>query len=256
MKYCFALISAVYLFVFGFLWSKNRELITKIANHFGYYPGRIKPLLPKQELSWLIDGNIPISLSHITNKKNSMSCLDTACVIHFLKKANPENIFELGTFDGQTTLNMAVNSNPQAKIYTLDLPRTMAQDVKLRLEQSDKSYIEKDESGVIFKGKPCEGKITQLFGDSAQYDFLPFYGKMNMVFVDASHSYEYVINDSSVALKLLRNGKGLIVWHDYSGSWDGVTKALNELYENNPDFKDLRHVDGTSFAYLLKNKNS
>ena len=43
---------------------------------------------------------------------------------------------------------------------------------------------------------------------------------MDFIFVDGSHSYDYVLNDSRKALSLLRGGKGIILWHDYPG-WTG-----------------------------------
>ncbi|MBD3183553.1 class I SAM-dependent methyltransferase, partial [Candidatus Poribacteria bacterium] len=86
-----------------------------------------------------------------------------------------------------------------------------------------------------------------LYGDSADFDFSPYFGTMDFVLVDGSHSYEYVLSDTDNALKLLKNGKGIILWHDY-GHWDGVTKALNELYESSEVFRSLKHIDGTSLV--------
>jgi hypothetical protein len=58
------------------------------------------------------------------------------------------------------------------------------------------------------------------------------------------------VNDSKLALKLLKNGKGIILWHDYDG-WEGVTSALNELYEHHPAFVSIRHIEGTSLVCLI-----
>jgi hypothetical protein len=95
-------------------------------------------------------------------------------------------------------------------------------------------------------------KICQLYGDSATFDFTPFFG-MDFIFIDGSHSYEYVLNDSRKAIQLLREGKGVILWHDYATEWwEGVTKALNDLYLNDSEFKDLKWIAGTSLVYLFK----
>ena len=69
---------------------------------------------------------------------------------------------------------------------------------------------------------------------------------MDFVFVDASHAYEYVLNDSRIALNLLRQGKGIILWHDYNRPewWPGVLKALNRLYTGSPAFSRLRQIEG------------
>ena len=101
-----------------------------------------------------------------------------------------------------------------------------------------------------FAGNPLENKIVPLEGDSASFDFEPFFDRVDFVFVDGSHSYEYVMNDSSVAFKLLRDGKGTVLWHDY-GTWSSVTLALNELYLG-PLGKNLRQIRGTSLVYLRR----
>jgi hypothetical protein len=40
------------------------------------------------------------------------------------------------------------------------------------------------------------------------------------------------------------------LWHDY-GKWQGVTRALEELYRNAPKFASLKHIDGTSLVCLV-----
>jgi predicted O-methyltransferase YrrM len=90
--------------------------------------------------------------------------------------------------------------------------------------------------------------IVQLYGDTAQFDFAPWYGTRDLVFVDACHEYEYVRNDTDIALRLSRSG-GLIIWHDY-GSWVGVTRALNEFHAHDSRFRLIRHIAGTSICFL------
>jgi hypothetical protein len=75
---------------------------------------------------------------------------------------------------------------------------------------------------------------------------------MDIVFIDGSHAHEYVLNDSEVAMKLLKKSGGTILWHDYGG-WDGVTNALNEYYVADERFSGLRSVKGTSIAILTVN---
>ena len=73
---------------------------------------------------------------------------------------------------------------------------------------------------------------------------------MDFVFVDGSHSYDYVLHDSETALQLLRQGQGVVLWHDY-GKWPEVTRALEELSHNSPKFSSLKHIDGTSLVCLI-----
>jgi hypothetical protein len=65
------------------------------------------------------------------------------------------------------------------------------------------------------------------------------------VFVDASHAYSYVVNDTRLALALVRPG-GIVLWHDYVSPAHcyGVWRALNELARELP----LAHVARTSLV--------
>jgi predicted O-methyltransferase YrrM len=168
---------------------------------------------------------------------------------------DPGCILEIGTFDGRTTLNLAAHSRPDAKVYTLDLPPAEMHHTALPLEAGEQLYIDKPASGARFAGSDVAPKITQLFGDSAAYDFRPFHQKIDLAFIDGSHAYEYVLRDSATAMTLLHKD-GIILWHDYVPEgftpWPGVRRALHELYETNPAFRDMRHIAGTSLVFLQR----
>ena len=87
-------------------------------------------------------------------------------------------------------------------------------------------------------------RITQLFGDSARFDWSHHYGRASLVFVDGSHAYDYARKDSETAFRLIRPG-GLVIWHDYS-VWPGVTRALEELERSRQ--LGLRRIRGTSLV--------
>jgi predicted O-methyltransferase YrrM len=87
----------------------------------------------------------------------------------------------------------------------------------------------------VYSGTDVEPKIRQLFADSKTLDAGEWVGKCDVVFVDGSHAYSYVVADSAKALELLRPG-GVVLWHDYAGPKHspGVYRALNELAERLP----------------------
>jgi hypothetical protein len=62
------------------------------------------------------------------------------------------------------------------------------------------------QSGAIWKGSAAAAKIKQLWADSAHFDEQPYRDRMDLVFVDTAHSYEYVRNDSGKALSMVRRG--------------------------------------------------
>jgi predicted O-methyltransferase YrrM len=190
-----------------------------------------------------------INLLEIDPLDGNIGPFELQVVCNLVKSFKPENIFEIGTFDGRTTLNMACNSTDNCRIITIDLPQSTAP--KLQLAEFEEKYIKKDCSGKRFIGLPQAAKITQLYGDTATFDFSSYYDQFDFVFVDASHSYEYVKNDTQVALKLLKPAGGIILWHDYDTPyWPGVTQALNEYSQNEKTFKDMLHIKDTSIVFL------
>ncbi|MGI9179346.1 MAG: class I SAM-dependent methyltransferase [Longimicrobiaceae bacterium] len=246
-KYGFAAGASLYLFSLGFLRERNRTLINSICQHFGYTDREVA--LPSVELHDLVPdcGAIRICAPEVV--EGNVTLLELVAINKLVSHLSPRRLFEIGTFDGRTTLNLAVNSPEGAEVFTLDLPRTDLAATALPVEPSERIYIEKDESGARYRGSGYESKITQLYGDSALFDFSPFRGSIDFVFIDGSHAYEYVLTDSRNALRMLSGTGGIILWHDYGG-WDGVTRALNELYHGQSEFGGLRRLAGTSLALL------
>ena len=167
---------------------------------------------------------------------------------NLVKKRTPKRIFEIGTFQGRTTLNMALNISENAEIITLDLPASELALTKMEIEEGEIRYVDKEISGERFLGHPVATKIRQVFGDSATFSFSEYNNSVDLAFIDGSHAYEYVINDSQKVFAMMRPG-GLIIWHDYT-NWKGVWSALNELYQSDSRFKNLKHIGGTSIALL------
>lgn len=259
IRYVYAAMCCLYLFTVGFIFAKNRSLISDICTHFGFgkkpdktvVEAPIEAIIPQIDLSEIIPESASIQILELVTVDGNISLLETIIIAKLIKHYNPSKLFEIGTFDGRTTLNMAANCSEQAKVYTLDLPKDKLYSTKLPIVPVEKKYIDKEISRLKYLGTDCEKKVVQLYGDSATFDFSPFFNMIDFMFIDGSHSYEYVLNDSKQALKMLKNGQGLILWHDYNTPfWQGVTRALNELYETS-EFRGLKHITGTSFVCLM-----
>lgn len=206
------------------------------------------PIIPKIGISEILPYEIDISLSDPEAKDGNVNLAELVIISQLVKQSKPEKIFEIGTFDGRTTLNMAKNSPASSKIFTLDLGSEEIEELS-KTPHGDRKFIGKVEAGWRFIGKQGSEKISQLYGDSTKFNFQEFFGKINLLFIDGAHQYEYVLKDSDTALKFMAP-EGIILWHDYNTSWPGVTKALNELYNQNPHFKNLKYISGTSLVYL------
>jgi hypothetical protein len=156
------------------------------------------------------------------------------------------SVVEIGTFDGRSTLNLAINAR-QARVFTLDLPPQEA--ALYPLAPGERRYVDKPQPGARFRAcdpvwQEAARRITQLLGDSATFDWTPYEGRAGLVFVDGSHAYDYVRKDSATALRLVAKG-GLVFWHDY-GRWEGVSRALDELEAEHR--LGLRHIRATSLV--------
>jgi methyltransferase family protein len=160
--------------------------------------------------------------------------------------AGGAEIVEIGTFDGRTTLNLALNAPAHLAVFTLDLPPDMTP--KFDLAPGERAFVEKPRSGRHFREAPefadAARRITQLVGDSATFDWSAHVGRVGLVFVDGSHAHDYVLADTETAFRLLAD-KGVVIWHDY-GVWEGVTRAL-EAFEAGRHL-GLRHIRGTSLV--------
>lgn len=237
------------MFTLGMRDTKGRMHVYQIADWHGY-PSPIPPCtVPEVEADKISDPKTAIELRHPIGVDGNIPLAQLVVMMRLIRSHDPQGIFEIGTFDGRTTLNMAANSGEGARIITLDLPAGQIQDAALPTDSGDSAYSEKLASGARFRSDPLASKITQVYGDSATFDYAPYNDQMDLVFIDGSHSYEYVLSDTKNARMLLRDGKGWILWDDY-GVWEGVTRALNELHKSDPDYAGMLHVKGTPLALI------
>jgi len=182
-------------------------------------------------------------------KANGNVRLSELAVLSALASGLRDNdaIFEIGTFDGRTTLNLAAASPAGCRVYTLDLPPDV--DTAHALAPGERHMVEKAESGARIRpyrdaGWSFTEKIHALHGDSGVFDFSPYEGRCGLVFVDGSHARDYVLSDSRAALRMVREG-GVVLWHDY-GIWPDVTETLESLATEQG--LAIRCIRGTSLA--------
>jgi hypothetical protein len=253
-KYFFSLFLCLYVFTAGIFSRRNRDVLSLILQNFSdrkKNTPRQNLRLPRINIQQFLGHSPAIRILEPIHFKGDTSLLELCYINQIVKRYAPKHLFEMGTFDGRTTLNLAANSPDDAVVYTLDLPRKEMNRTALKLDDRDVVLVDKELSGNRFRSAPESKKIVQLFGDTATFDFGPYENSMDFVFIDASHAYDYVLNDTRIALKLLRKGKGILVWHDYGHAFEGVTKALNEFYmSGQPPYSFIRHVSETSLAIL------
>jgi predicted O-methyltransferase YrrM len=175
------------------------------------------------------------------------SGFEIACLCALARHLQPSVILEIGTFNGNTTLQLAANTPQSTRIYTLDLPwDACASPVA---GTGDIAFITSEHRKALrFAGTEQESKIKRLYGDSLSVNFSDLLegGTADFIFIDAGHSYECVMNDSEKSFSVLNKG-GVIIWHDYGASWPSVYKYLNELANR----KNLRNIEGTELVVYI-----
>lgn len=172
-----------------------------------------------------------------------------ALITKFLK---PKKIFEFGTYNGMTTLQLALNAPKECKIYTLDLPEDARPQIPLGKIDTLVAKHFKDEfgtkTGSYFKEKK-NIKVIQILQDSAIFDPTPFKNSIDLIFIDAAHDYENKKKDTENAFFMLKNG-GIIIWHNYADvGCPDITKYLYQLSR----YKKIYHLKNTMFALYIDN---
>lgn len=190
-------------------------------------------------------------LPELKYENGNISFYETVIICLICKNFRPKSILEFGTFNGRTTINIAANTPDNASIMTVDLPKDKINNTMYPLEGSKKED-KHDELGYVGKINklytkyPFRNKIHQLWMDTAEFPAEKYLKAFKFIFVDASHSYRNVLNDSYTALKCVMP-QGIILWHDYNG-WPGVTEALDEVFFDSTKQYCFCHIEGTSMV--------
>lgn len=246
-KYARALAGSLYAFTVGWTVRRHRGLIHRISQHFGGPGDEPAGRLPEVAIEAVAPEAGPIVLPELSAELGNVTTTELAVLARLARKPGVVAAFEFGTFDGRTALALAANL-PAGRVVTLDLPAALAGATAYALHPDEVAFARKPAPGARLQGRPEAGRVTQLLGDSATFDFSPWRGQFDLVFVDASHVADYVRRDAATALTLLRpGGPGLLVFHDY-GVWPDVTTVLDELQAGDPAFAGLCRLAGTSLA--------
>lgn len=238
---------------FSFL---SLKLLIKNPSAFRRFPGRLfrEYMQAVEKDKWLckdifdildVKEGMRISLEHIPGHGIDTPLDELAYLAIVAKAASPKSIFEIGTFRGRTALNFAMNAPDECAVYTLDLSPEERGELMGETNVADKGIIERSFTGVDYRNKDVSHKIKQLYGNSMEFDFGPYHGKMDIVFVDGAHDYEVVLADTRNALKMVKPG-GVILWHDFAnyGDYNDVVRAVLDVIPG----ERITQINGSQLA--------
>jgi len=146
--------------------------------------------------------------------------------VDFLKKIIKEDItvVEIGTLHGFNALAI-LNTLPVKKIYLVD-PYDDYTDNKEFHITGDKILNEAKKRLKKYMGKIV---FIRKYSENAIDDIKE---KVDFVYIDGNHDYEYVKKDIELYYKKIKSG-GILAGHDFDTGSLGVCKAVIEFSEKN-----------------------
>jgi predicted O-methyltransferase YrrM len=193
-----------------------------------------------------------IVVEHLDGGGINTSIAELAHLALLTRCISPKAIFEIGTFRGRTALNFALNSPDDCVVYTMDLGADDRQAATGTMNAADAQIVQNSLTGCDYRGKDVSHKIRQVFGNSLEFDFSPYTGGMDLVFVDGAHHYEAVVSDTRNGLAMLKPG-GYLVWHDFAnyGDYNDVTRGVLDLLPGS----EVIQIENTQLAVYRKAAN-
>ncbi len=172
--------------------------------------------------------------------QNVVSEGDHEALISIIEKYNIKSVFEIGTWEGYTAALLM--GHPQIdRVKTIDVHNEMGIEYKHSMHTL---------RGKEFYGEHLKGTNVEFeFCDSAKYK--PKEGEQyDLVFIDGNHSYEYIQNDTRLALKFKPK---VIVWHDYESSNPQVLIFVTELQKK---LKSIKKCENSTAVYWEVNDDT
>jgi predicted O-methyltransferase YrrM len=211
----------------------ERHLVWKLSEVcFGAQrPG----VYPDVSLGALLHRDTVVRLVDIPPERYNVAEAELFAVAALASRLRAMVAFEFGTADGRTTRNLAANLPPSGRVYTLNLP----------LERDPTHHQDTPVGSRFLRTEEAE-RIIQLWGDSREFDFMPYAGRCQFVFIDADHAEGAVWSDSQAGLELVDRRRGVILWHDALRY--GVQHALPRLARESR--LPIHLITGTNLALL------
>ena len=188
--------------------------------------------LPREPIENLAHGAAHTQLAVLNpgarDPGTSVTLFELNCILMLMASASAKKVIEIGTFDGNTTLNIAANLPDDGGVVTIDLPIDNEVQYALSIDaEKERNVTDRARVGAQFQNHLQSRKIKQVLGDSATLDFATLGGPFDFAFIDGCHAYAYVKSDTEKILRVMRPG-GIVVWHDYA-MMENVSRAVDEF---------------------------
>jgi predicted O-methyltransferase YrrM len=229
--------------------AKDRTFVAQTYWHTGELPRvPLLELLPSTR-----QGEVCIPNAFDRKPGTSIS-VEEACHLGAIARSlSARKVLEIGTYDGNSALVLALNSDPEGVVVTVDLPPDFdpaKHQSTLAFSGDHINLTARDQLGRQFREHPASTRIKQVHGDSGSLDWSMLDGPFNLIFIDGCHTEKYVESDTRNALQQLASG-GIIVWHDY-GMISDVSKVVDRFARELSQMK-FAALEGTRLAIGIHN---
>lgn len=194
----------------------------------------LSPVTPAANLT------ITIPAAH---RGGGMSFGEMVILARVTKALRPKSIFEIGTYNGLATAVFMLNSDPDTRIVTLDLP--LGPTESQQSMPSDRELVASRQLGSVPQALGLD-RYTQLLCDSLVFDPSPYLNSVELALIDGAHDVLHVKNDTLKVARMMSDS-GLIFWHDYAGK--GVLRPLASYLEGIGRQCSLYRIPDTSLAW-------
>lgn len=133
---------------------------------------------------------------------------DRRALYQLIVNLSPENVLEVGTHIGASTLMIALALGQQAKLTTVDIS-----DVNCESKQPWRKYGSTRSPRAMIESLDLADRVDFITQPSTVF-MADCQRTFDFIFLDGSHSADVVYKEIPAALKLL-NPRGVILLHDY-----------------------------------------
>lgn len=176
----------------------------------------------------------------------SIDPLETLYLNSIAKFIEAKKVCEVGTYNGNTILNLAANTPKDTVLVTIDLPPDWDGELVTPIPKFKYNVTDRDRVGYQYKNTEYEQKIRQIFCDSAALDWDKLNGPFDLIFIDGCHDHRYVRIDTENAIKHLSR-TGVIAWHDYT-----MIKDVSQVVDSFQSKLRIKAIAGTRIVLGFK----
>ena len=160
----------------------------------------------------------------------------TISLIDIINKGKYKRIAEIGCLEGVTAYHVSSRCESITKYYMVDPWQVFKGEgtgklAKVTQERWDKIHLDICQR---FRSDP-RFEILRMASSQAVKLFNP--ESLDVVFIDALHTYDAVKADIKAWLPIVSHG-GILCGDDYAGKYPGVSRAVNEIFKDRVEFAD------------------